>query len=692
MTDHIAPSHRAAQDFLAEAEDIADKLAVNLADLADSDDLNPDLLNSVFRGAHSMKGLAGIFGFTGITELSHHMESLLDWLRLGKVSLTKPVIGLLLESQALLKSLLRDISKSGQPAHTDEVAACIARIRDHLLPDAEDTFSSSLEHLGLSRQVLNSLTEYEQHRLRHNLEKGENLYSIHASYGLDSFEGDLSRLTDALKSGGEIISTLPGADDNNETRIGFDILYGSSWRPEDVKKLLDGADIQVLRLAASDSAAGSDIVRVTPRTVLTDSTPGTDDKGNAIGETSLYSSRDSALSTKSTSRTVRVDIGKLDELMNIAAELTLTHASIADIALRLSKQGFSRLSIDLAKASRLLERRLSALRTGVVEIRMIPLGQLYEKLSLIVRGISREQGKKVDLKLTGADTELDKLIMEELSDPMMHIIRNAIDHGIEASEQRLAYGKNENGVIAISARQKGNHVVITVEDDGNGIDLDKVRAAALHNGLVSQTDCISDREALEFIFLPGFSTTDAISEVSGRGVGMDVVRNNISAMSGRIDIETAKGTGTRFTITLPVTLAITKALILTCAGRTYALPIASVHESLLLTDRDVLCVESGEAIQLREKTLPILGLDVFFGLDRPGVRPEEYYVVVAGIGEVCLGIVVDDLLGQQDIVIKSLGDSFRGVQGVCGAADLGDLGTILVLDVGDMINEALRYR
>lgn len=695
MTDQLSSSHKAARDFLAEAEDIADRLTANLTDLADlagSDDLPPDLLNSVFRGAHSMKGLAGIFGFTGITDLSHHMESLLDSLRLGRLSLTKPVIGLLLDSLALLRSLLRDISEQGQPAHTADVATCVVRIESLLRPALADCSVSDLGTLGLHPQVLNALTEYELHRLRTNLERGMNLYSIHALYGLDSFDSQLNRLTDALKSSGEVISTLPGTDDTSESQIGFDVLYGSARHPEDVAHLIDNAELQVLRRGTSASSGEPVIDPSLLRTPVPGSPSESESISVARAETVPNASRNGSLSAKSTSRTVRVDIDKLDHLMNIVAELSLTHASIADIALRMRNQGFSRLSIDLSKASRLLERKLDALRTGVVEIRMVPLGQLYDKLSLIVRGISREQAKKVDLKLSGADTELDKLIMEELSDPMMHIIRNAIDHGIESTAQRLERGKSESGVIAISARQKGNHVVITVEDDGSGIDLDRIRSTAQQSGLVANGEFISDRDALEFIFMPGFSTSNRISEVSGRGVGMDVVRNNISAMSGKVEIETGKGTGTRFTITLPVTLAITKALILGCAGRIYALPISSVHESLLLTDRDLEDGDGGTVLQLWGKTLPILCLDAYFELERARDRPDEYYVVVVGIGEISLGIAVDDLLGQQDIIIKSLGNSFRGIPGVCGAADLGELGTILVLDVGDMINESLRNR
>jgi two-component system chemotaxis sensor kinase CheA len=296
----------------------------------------------------------------------------------------------------------------------------------------------------------------------------------------------------------------------------------------------------------------------------------------------------------------------------------------------------------------------------------------------------------VELLFYGADTELDKLIVEDISDPMMHIIRNAIDHGIESPEMRMAAGKDEKGAIKISSYQKGNHVVIEVEDDGGGIDIEKVKARALQRGLVQDPGAVSDKEALEFIFLPGFSTNDQVSEVSGRGVGMDVVRNNIAAISGMVDIETTKGLGTRFIITLPITLAIIKSLIISCAGRTYALPVTSVLESLIMTGRDVKTVERREVTQLRDNTLPLLRLEDFLCLSRRSDRPDEFYVVVVGVAEKRLGIVVDELLGQQDIVIKSLGEGFRRFPGIAGAADLGDQRTILVLDVGGMINDTMR--
>jgi len=273
---------------------------------------------------------------------------------------------------------------------------------------------------------------------------------------------------------------------------------------------------------------------------------------------------------------------------------------------------------------------------------------------------------------------------------MMHIIRNAIDHGIETPDERTRNGKDEKGLIKLSSFQKGNHVVIDVEDDGRGIDMDKVKRTALEKGIIQDVDSASDRDALEFLFLPGFSTSDKVSEISGRGVGMDVVKNNIAAVSGMVYVESKPGSGCRVTITLPITLAIIKALIIDTTGRKYAIPITSVLETIMVDRRDVLTVERKEVIQLRETTLPLLHLGSFFEVTGDQGNPEHFFVVVVGSADKRLGIVVDDLLGQQDIVIKSIGETFKGFKGISGAADLGDQRTILVLDVGGIISEATR--
>ncbi|HIJ81272.1 MAG TPA: chemotaxis protein CheA [Desulfuromonadales bacterium] len=692
MSDSSTTSRsKAVADFLAEAEEIVEQLGSELADLSDmaeSGDLNPDVLNSIFRAAHSLKGLAGMFGFSDVAELSHNMENILDWLRLGKLAVSQQLMTVLFDAHELLTSLVRVLSSGGNVSMATEIAACVARINACLAPPEKSADESPLNSLGLSPQILGALTEYEEHRLLDNLAKGKSIFNVHTSFDLSTFDQELSDVTGLLKGCGEVISTLPSVGSNMETHIDFDLLFGSKSNLDEIKKLVEGPSVSVTRLSAAAPPTPAAVVPelATPPPAVPVSN-GQTDRAAIVADSAAD---DSALSAKSMSRTVRVDIGKLDELMNIVGELVLAHSAINRVNVRMRSEGFSRMAIELGKAATGLERKLSDLQKGVMDIRMIPVGQLYEKMGRIVRKISREQGKKVELKFFGADTELDKLIVEDISDPMMHIIRNAIDHGIESRETRLAAGKDEKGTIQISSYQKGNHVVIEVEDDGSGIDVEKVKKKALQKGLVSDINTVSDREAIDFIFLPGFSTNELVSEVSGRGVGMDVVKNNIAAISGMVDIETRKGEGSRFIITLPITLAIIKALIIACGGRTYALPITSVLESLLMTDREIKTVERKEVIQLRETTLPLLRLQNYFDITSSVAQPQEFYVVIVGVAEKRLGIVVDDLLGQQDIVIKPLGESFKRFRGISGAADLGDQRTILVLDVGGIVNETMR--
>jgi len=700
MSEQSATHTKAVQDFLAEAEEIVEQLGSELADLSDmaeSGELVPDVLNSIFRGAHSLKGLAGMFSFSGVAELAHNMENLLDWLRLGKLNLTQQLMAVLFDAHELLSTLIRVLASGEDTNMAVEIAACVTKINACLAPPEKQSGASPLEALGLPAHIRGALTEYEEHRLKDNLAKGRIIFTIHTSFDLSTFDTELSVVTDLLKGCGEVISTLPSVGENLDTNIDFEILFGSKCTLDTLKTTVERDNVTVAQLGSS---VAPEQPKVTTEPFAPETVKAIVDTGvpavaviaapQTPAPTLTPTSDDAVLSAKSMSRTVRVDIGKLDELMNIVGELVLANSTIAGVTTKMRNEGFSHMAIELGKAAKGLERKLSDLQKGVMEIRMIPIGQLYEKMSRIVRKISREQGKRVDLKFFGADTELDKLIVEDISDPMMHIIRNAIDHGIEPGDVRTAQGKNEKGTIKISSYQKGNHVVIEIEDDGGGIDVEKVKNKALQKGLVSDITAVSDREAIDFIFLPGFSTNEVVSEVSGRGVGMDVVKNNISAICGMVDIETRKGEGSRFIITLPITLAIIKALIIRCSGRTYALPITSVLESLLMTDKDIKTVERKEIVQLRESTLPLLRLEHYFDIRRSDEPPKEFYVVVVGVAEKRLGIAVDDLISQQDIVIKPLGDSFKRFRGISGAADLGDQRTILVLDIGGIINETMR--
>jgi len=671
MTNGNDNTEKAVKDFLAEAEEIIDRLSIDLVGLSDSSDsgeCSPDLINSIFRGAHSLKGLAGMFGFSELSELAHNLENLLDSLRLGKVTLSQSILSVLFDSMELLGTLVREAGEGGVEEHN--IACAVERINACITAMPASDRESPLAQLGISPQALNTLTEYEEHRLLENVKKGRNIFSVRASFSLETFDQELAELIELLKSRGEVISTLPSAGGGIALSIDFEILFGSERTIAEITALVDRENVAITRLGGAE---------VKEEHVLPQ-------ESDALQETVT----DSTLTAKSFSRTVRVDIGKLDELMNIVGELVLSHSVIADLAGRMRLDGSQAFAGELAKSAKLLERKLSELQKGVMDIRMIPVGQLFEKMSRIVRKLSREQGKKVDLIQFGGNTELDKLIIEDISDPLMHLIRNAIDHGIEPPAERARAGKEEKGSIRLSSCQKGNHVVIEVEDDGRGIDLAKVRRKALEKGLIESLDGVSDRDAMDFIFMPGFSTREEISDISGRGVGMDVVRNNIAAVSGMVDVESRYGFGSRVIITLPITLAIIKALIIVSAGRTYAIPITSVLETMMIESRNILTVERKEVIQLRETTLPLLRLGDFFAIEGGAERPEGSYVVVVGVAEKRLGIVVDDLLCQQDIVIKSMGETFKRCKGISGAADMGDQRTILVLDAGGIINEATR--
>jgi two-component system chemotaxis sensor kinase CheA len=310
----------------------------------------------------------------------------------------------------------------------------------------------------------------------------------------------------------------------------------------------------------------------------------------------------------------------------------------------------------------------------------------------VVRRISREAGKQVRLTISGAETELDKLIVEELSDPLMHLIRNAIDHGIEPAEERRQRGKPEVGTIAIVAAQKGNHVVIEIRDDGAGFDEQRILETALRRGLTDRRAAadMTRRELLNLVFLPGFSTRDQASELSGRGVGMDVVKTNIARLSGIIDLASVRGAGTTIVITLPITLAILHALIIRAAGRTYAVPLNSVLESSTLEPGEVRTIEGKRVMTVRGQTLLLSRIDAVLGLSRSEPPPERSYVVVVGVAQHRVGFVVDELVGQQDVVIKSLGPALADVPGIAGATELGGQQIVLVLDVAALVEEALR--
>lgn len=670
-------SSRAINDFLGEAEEIIETLnndLIVLDDCAAQGSCDPDLLNRIFRGAHSLKGLAGMFGFDDISSLAHHLENLLDHLRLGKVPLNNELVQLLTEGFETLSRLLE--GKGENPDFTFDVTAMRQRVEQFLAGGNSAEAEPVMDRID--PEILAVLTEFEEHRLHENLKHRQYLFKIKTNFDLATFDQELAALTDLLKKQGEVISTLPLSADLTD-RIAFQLLFGTDL-PEGELSSLVGVEATVENLLPPlepPSPSHELFVDIEPA-------PASDQEVTAENVTAAETS------ARSISRTVRVDIDKLDLLMNVVGELVLAKAAIGQVCEKLKGEGKNELGNELQKATRVLERRLEELQKGVMDVRMVPVAQLFDKMNRIVRKVANERGKRIALEIQGADTELDKLIVEDLSDPLMHIIRNSIDHGIESPEDRHAQGKPDKGVICLSAAQKGNHVVIEVRDDGRGIDPEKVRRKAVERGLIPQTAKLSREQVYDLLLMPGFSTADTVSDLSGRGVGMDVVKNNIASLSGMIEMESEVGVGTSITITLPITLAIIKALIIRVCDKTYAIPINSVMETMMVEASTVRTIERKEVIELRDSTLPLLWLGDIFQLNACAVRRERFFVAVVGFAEKKIGIVVDELLGQQDVVIKSLGESLAFVRGIAGAADLGNQKTILVLDVGGLMSETLR--
>jgi two-component system chemotaxis sensor kinase CheA len=679
-------SKKALKEFLSEAEDVIEKLNQDLLGLDASGKegtVAPDLLNEIFRSAHSLKGLSGMFGFTNLMSLSHDLENMLDKLRLGKIRMTPALLDLLFEAVELLRRLAEHTSGGFEETDGREVRAMITRLEEAIVEKDASNQKGPLDDIEIDPGILNVLTEYEEHRLEENVRLRQRIYKVHAKFDLLTFDQSLRELTTQLKQLGEVITTLPSANPSKESEIEFEIILGSKAGGADLRAALDRLDATLAEVPYCDQASRRDEPEFAAAAMEIEEADAAEGEKGDEGVSSL----------KSVSETVRVDIRKLDYLMNLVGELSLVRSNVLKIAEELTGgPGPGGSSRNLRKITKEFDRKLGELQSGVMDVRMVPLRQVFDKLSRIVRKTSRDVGKSVRLEVEGADTELDKLIIEELVDPLMHIVRNAIDHGLEPSATRVAQGKPQEGTIRIKAAQQGNHVVIEVRDDGRGMRPEEIYRTAVSKGLIGPDAQLSDCEILDLILLPGFSTKEKVTEVSGRGVGLDIVKENISKLSGIINIDSEPGKGSQFSMVLPITLAIIQALLLEVRGRRYAVPLNSVLECLTVRRDEIRTIERREVLQLRDTILPLVRLDSFFRLPGSEEQPEKSFVVVVGMAEHRLGIVVDRLRDRQDIVIKSIGKPLQNVPGIAGASELGDQQTVLVIDVGALIEESIRRR
>lgn len=651
-------------EFLSEAQELIETFSRLLFEIEDRHrdnlELDPDQINASFRSIHTLKGLAGLAGSDQLKQLTHEIETTLDAVRLGKVKLTGKLLNLLVDATNAFERLLRNESVNSD--------ALLAKIRGVIAaPDETDEVDLS----WLDDSIRGVLTEFEEHRLRENIRMGRRIHRVHVEFDLMTFGDGIDVVKTKLKQHGEVITFLPSTDNSDFERMGFAILVGSTASEKDIAAAVaeEGGIVDVLGATAEPSpppAPPSDPPEAYAREAS--------DEGG--------------------SQTVRVDLRRLDLLMNLVGELALVQANLTAYGDRVRGSQTTAQNRELQGQLRTMTRRLGQLQEGILEVRMVPIQSTFERVKRLVHRTSHSQDKEVRLIVSGTETELDKQIGEKLSKPLIHMVNNAISHGIERPSEREALGKPRIGRVELTAYQKGNRVVIELTDDGRGIDWREIRDKALAKGFITREEAadIDPTRAINLIFMPGFSSKDSADDIAGRGFGMDVVKTEIAKLSGMIDVATEPGKGSRFRVTLPSTMAIIQALIIQSASQTFCIQLNSVLESLMVHRRDIQTIEGHEVVSVRGRTLPLLHLSRVFELDDDGTPRHAYdrlYVVVVGLAEHRVGLVVDELLGQRDVVIKPIGSALMQIPGIAGATELGDNRTVLLLDVATLVSEAV---
>ncbi len=666
---------RSLREFVAEADEILEALSDAVRDLEGAFEAGRphlDLINTLFRGAHTLKGFAGLLGFPEIASLTHALEDLLSRLRLGG-TLDGDVLDLLHDTLDSLLAAVRDL-RSGSAAFSglgplsDRLARAAAAIT---IPQDEGPGTT-----GLPDRIRASLTEYEEKRLRLCLSRGFHLALVRVRPDPQSLEEDLQEVARRVGEVGELISTLPVVGERGD-RIAFDLLVASSRLLADDD--LPGAIVEGRRAIAAPSLAARGAAEAPVAGTVTPpaGAPGTDGTGGAA---------DGAGATLS----LRVPVARLDEVLAQVGELSIALASLErEVAAVREGHPDDRRARQMGPLLRIVLARLRALQRSAIEARLVPLDQEFRKVGRAVARAARASGKEVDLHTLGADTEIDKSVMDGLAPPLMHLVANAIDHGIESPEERERRSKTRRGRLVLSAFRRGPSVVIDVIDDGRGIALREIEAAAVARGLWPADREMSRDEAHEMIFRPGFSTASRVSEVSGRGVGMDVVRRAIRALKGSITVRSVEGQGTTFTVVVPISLALVPAIIVRSGGQHFAIPIAAIRENLRLDGALVRDSETGPTYDRPEGPLPLLRLDRLLSRAGEGTTDSATigrYAVVAGGEGRKVGIVVDGFVRRQEVVVKPVGRFLRDLPGVAGAADLGDATAVLVLDPETLIS------
>ncbi|MGH2267279.1 hybrid sensor histidine kinase/response regulator [Campylobacter taeniopygiae] len=601
------------EDFLVEAFELVEQIDHDLVEL-ESNPEDLDLLNRIFRVAHTVKGSSSFLNFDVLTKLTHHMEDVLNKARHGELKITPDIMDVVLESIDRMKTLLNSIRDNGNDT---AIGMDIKPICTRLTAISEGETPA-----GNSTPVEEKPVETPKEEPAQELEVDVNQLSD------SEVEAEIERLLKVRKA----------EDQARRTKKNQNLATSTPQKTENSDK----------KVPASSSGGGMD-------------------------------------------QTIRVEVKRLDHLMNLIGELVLGKNRLLkiydDVEERYEGEKFLE---ELNQVVSQLSIITTDVQLAVMKTRMQPIAKVFNKFPRVVRDLSRDLGKQIELEISGEETELDKSIVEEIGDPIMHMIRNSCDHGVEDPATRIANGKPEKGIVQLKAYNEGNHIVVEITDDGKGLDPNALKAKAMEKNLITEreADQMTDKEAFALIFKPGFSTAAKVTNVSGRGVGMDVVKTNIEKLNGVIEIDSELGKGSTFKLKIPLTLAIIQSLLVGTQEEFYAIPLASVLETVRVPVNDIYTIEGKNVLRLRDEVLSLVRLSDVFGVKQVLESGDQTYVVVIGVAESKLGIIVDTLVGQEEIVIKSMGEYLQNIQGIAGATIRGDGRVTLIIDVGAMMDMA----
>lgn len=675
------------QVFFEESFEGLQLMESSLLDL-DCDNVDSETINAIFRAAHSIKGSSSTFGFTTVAEFTHVLETLLDQVREGSRQLTAEIVDLLLQSVDCLRNLLTGLQAGQTPdaTHSRELIAAFNRILA-VKPVAQRAGTQSATQAGKIDQPAKMEAGEAQGVTRWQIRFVPDSNILRTG-------NEPLRMFRELAELGELqcvasVDRLPDLNQLNpeECHLGWDIILTTAAPRSKIEEIFewvaDESDISIEAVDAIVSLAtpqpnAEPAQRVSPSAALPEPMP------EKVAPVSVGKEKEKE-SAKAESTSIRVSIEKIDSLVNLVGELVITQSMLGQLGTEFDMSKLTRLQEGLAQ----LEHNTRELQENVMRIRMLPISFTFSRFPRMVRDLSRQLGKKIELKLSGEQTELDKTVLEKIGDPLVHLVRNALDHGLETPEQRRAAGKPETGTITLHAYHQGGNIMIEIRDDGRGLNRQKIRAKAISNNLIGENDPLSDEQIQDLIFRPGFSTAEKVTDVSGRGVGMDVVRRNINELNGSIEVRSEEGIGSTFTIRLPLTLAILDGQLIQVGDQVYIVPLVSIVESLQPKLALVNRVAGGcDVFRLRNEYIPIIHLAEIFGIRPRNDNLEKSLLVVVETGTAKVALVVDDLLGQQQVVIKSMETNYRKVEGVSGATILGDGTVSLILDIADLVQMA----